>query len=352
MDLTLGPEETAVRDAIRGVLTERLPLARVRAVASAEPGIDEALWREAGGLGWFGLGLPEDAGGAGYGAAEEMLLFVELGRGLTPGQWLGTVLGAHALAGTPALAPLLAGELRVALIDDPSDALGDGARLAGVARGVADAGAAGGFLVLGGGAARYLPATTHGLAVEGRPSIDPTRRLGDVRFSGIAASPLASDTATLRTLATLLAAAEAVGVAERALEDSVEYAKVRQQFGRPIGSFQAVKHRCADMAVRAEVALAHHLRGGGARRGRGNRAPPRRRRQGARDRRRARQRGRQRPEPRRHGFHVGSGRAPLSQARLAPRARPRDAHRAPGRARRPLAGGVSESRIATRLNPL
>ena len=254
MDLTLGPEETAVRDAIRGVLAERLPLARVRAVARAEAGIDEALWREAGGLGWFGLGLPEAAGGAGYGAAEEMLLFVELGRGLTPGQWLGTVLGAHALAGTPALAPLLAGELRVALIDDPSDALGDGARLAGVARGVADAGAAGGFLVLGGGAARYLPATTHGLAVEGRPSIDPTRRLGDVRFSGIAASPLASDTATLRTLATLLAAAEAVGVAERALEDSVEYAKVRQQFGRPIGSFQAVKHRCADMAVRAEVA--------------------------------------------------------------------------------------------------
>jgi len=254
MDLTLGPEETAVRDAIRGVLAERLPLARVRAVASVEPGIDEALWREAGGLGWFGLGSPEDAGGAGYGAAEEMLLFVELGRGLTPGPWLGTVLAAHALAGTPALAPLLAGELRVALIDDPSGALGDGARLAGVARGVADAGAAGGFLVLGGGAARYLPATTRGLAVEGRPSIDPTRRLGDVRFSGIAAPPLASDAATLRTLATLLAAAEAVGVAERTLEDSVEYAKVRQQFGRPIGSFQAVKHRCADMAVRAEVA--------------------------------------------------------------------------------------------------
>ena len=252
MDLTLGPEETAVRDAIRGVLAERLPLARVRAVASVEPGIDEALWREAGGLGWFGLGLPEDAGGAGYGAAEEMLLFVELGRGLTPGPWLGTVLAAHALAGTPGLAPVLAGALRVALIDDPADALGYG--LTGVARGVADAGAAGGFLVLGSGAARYLPAGTHGLAVEGGPSIDPTRRLGDVRFSGIAAPPLAGDAATLRTLATLLAAAEAVGVAERTLEDSVEYAKVRQQFGRPIGSFQAVKHRCADMAVRAEVA--------------------------------------------------------------------------------------------------
>jgi len=205
MDLTLGPEETAVRDAIRGVLAERLPLARVRAVASVEPGIDETLWREAGGLGWFGLGLPEAAGGAGYGAAEEMLLFVELGRGLTPGPWLGTVLAAHALAGTPGLAPILAGALRVALIDDPADALGDGARLAGVARGVADAGAAGGFLVLGSGAARYLPAATHGLAVEGRPSIDPTRRLGDVRFSGIAAPPLAGLERAVAVTAALLA---------------------------------------------------------------------------------------------------------------------------------------------------
>ena len=258
MDLTLGPEETAVRDAIRGMLAERLPLPRVRAVAGAEPGLDEALWREAGGLGWFGLGLPEAAGGAGYGAAEEMLLFVELGRALTPGPWLGTVLAARALAAAPGLAEtcraVLAGALRVALVDDPSDALGDGARLTGVARGVADAGAAGGFLVLGGGRIRYLPAAALGLAVEGRPSIDPTRRLGDVRFDGVAAAPLAGDAAALRTRATLLAAAEAVGVAERTLEDSVAYAKVRQQFGRPIGAFQAVKHRCADMAVRAEAA--------------------------------------------------------------------------------------------------
>src|SRR2546425_12136537 len=122
MDLTLGPEETAVRDAIRGVLAERLPLARVRAVASAEPGIDEALWREAGGLGWFGLGLPEDAGGAGYGAAGGVLLFVELGRGLTPGPWLGTVLAAHALARTPRLAPVLAGAPPRAPLHDPPGA--------------------------------------------------------------------------------------------------------------------------------------------------------------------------------------------------------------------------------------
>jgi len=254
MDLTLGPEETAVRDAIRGVLAERLPLARVRAVVAAEPGFDEALWREAAALGWFGLGLPEAAGGAGYGVAEEMLLFVELGRALTPGPWLGTVLAAHALPPGPARAALLRGELRVAVIDDPSEALGRGPRLAGVAGGVTDAGAAGGFLVLGSRAACYVAAGDPRVAVASRPSIDPTRRLGELRLDGVAAEPLAADAAALRTLATVLAAAEAAGIAERTLEDSVGYTRVRQQFGRPIGSFQAVKHRCADMAVRAEVA--------------------------------------------------------------------------------------------------
>ena len=77
-----------------------------------------------------------------------------------------------------------------------------------------------------------------------------------MRFAGIAAAPLDADAAALRALATLLAAAEALGVAERTLEDSVEYAKVRQQFGRPIGSFQALKHMAAEMVSEVEPARA------------------------------------------------------------------------------------------------
>ena len=92
MDLTLGAEQEAVRTAIRDLLADRLPMARVRQVVASEPGIDETLWRQAAELGWFGLGVPEAEGGAGYGLAEEMLLFVELGRSLAPGPWLGTVL--------------------------------------------------------------------------------------------------------------------------------------------------------------------------------------------------------------------------------------------------------------------
>jgi alkylation response protein AidB-like acyl-CoA dehydrogenase len=239
VDLTLGPEQEAIREAIRGVLVERLPMARVRALLDDEAGIDAGIWREAATLGWFGLGLCEAAGGAGYGLAEEMLLFVELGRALAPGPWLGTVLAAHALEGA-ALSGVLQGAHRVALLDDPRET---------IVETVPDAAAADAVLILGARRTTYASGEVQATAV----GIDPTRRLARIRLAS-ERTVLDADPAALRRMATVLAAAEAVGVAERTLEMSVEYAKVRQQFGRPIGSFQAVKHRCADMAVRTEVA--------------------------------------------------------------------------------------------------
>jgi 3-oxochol-4-en-24-oyl-CoA dehydrogenase len=257
MDLTLSAEQEAVRDAIRGLLRDRLPSARVRAVMDTPDGVDADVWRAAAELGWFGLAVPEQAGGAGYGLAEAMLLFVELGRSLAPGPWLGTVVGALALAGTASAAPtlgdVLAGRTRVALVDDPGDRLGADARADGERDGVFDAGAAQGLLVLGSRAARWV-AVGDDVRVEGRPSMDPMRRLGRVACRGAAALVLGGDVARWRLVATALAAAEATGVAERTLEASVEYGKVRQQFGQAIGAFQAIKHRCADMAVRTEVA--------------------------------------------------------------------------------------------------
>src|SRR5262249_35421549 len=152
MDLTLGPEQEAIRDAVRTMLAERQPTARVRQTMTAEPPVDDALWSEAAALGWFGLALPEAAGGAGYGHPEAMLLFQELGRGVVPGPWLGTVLAARALAaaGDPRLGEVVAGRCRVAVIDDPEDRLGMRGRLDGEATSVLDAGSAGAFLVLGG----------------------------------------------------------------------------------------------------------------------------------------------------------------------------------------------------------
>jgi alkylation response protein AidB-like acyl-CoA dehydrogenase len=256
MDLMPNGDQEAVRDAIRDVLREQAGPERLRAAIATDDAFDPRLWATAGELGWFGLAVPEAAGGAGYGLPEAMILFVELGRSLAPGPWLGTVVASRMLGtggGDPtSLAALLGGRDRVALVDDPGDRLGAHGVIDGVEENVLDGGVATRFLVLGAQTVRLL-AGGQGVA-EVRPSIDPTRRLARVRFTRAAAEVVSDDPKAARRDATLLAAAEAAGVAERTLEMSVAYAKVREQFGRPIGSFQAIKHRCADMAVRAEVA--------------------------------------------------------------------------------------------------
>ena len=254
MDLNLDAEQVAVRDAIRGVLAERLPSTRVRAIMAEEPPFDAAVWQAAGELGWFGLAVPEAQGGAGYGLPEAMLLFTELGRAVAPGPWLGTVLAALSVHGLAEHPGILAGECRVAVVDDPAGVLGLGARASGTVTGVADVGAASHLLLLGASHVRFVARDTRGITVTSTPCMDPTRRLSAVAFDGVDVNVVSSQAEGLRQIATVLAAAEAVGVAERGLEMSVEYGKVRHQFGKPIGSFQAIKHRCADMAVRAEVA--------------------------------------------------------------------------------------------------
>jgi len=254
MDLMPSAEQEAVRDSIRGMLRDRMPPERVRAVMAGDAPVDRAFWRQAAELGWLGLALPEAAGGAGYGLPEAMLLFTELGRALAPGPWLGSVVGAQALQKTKDCAAVLDGSRLVGLVDDPGDALGTGATLDGSVSGVVDADLVDAFVVLGSKAVRVVDAKH--LSVAAGLSMDPTRRLGTVTARGVRADALDADAAVLRRTATVLVAAEAVGVAERTLEMSVEFAKVRQQFGKPIGTFQAIKHRCADMATRTEVARA------------------------------------------------------------------------------------------------
>jgi len=253
VDLTPTSDQEAVRDAIRDVLREHASAERLRHAMASDDAFDAGLWRTATELGWLGLALPEADGGAGYGLPEAMILFVELGRSLAPGPWLGTVVAAEAAASGahPLLGGILEGTERVALIDDPADRLDADGAVRGEVRGVLDGGVATAFLVLGSGDVRL----TGGAGVTARAAhcIDPTRRLAAVRFDATPASVVSHDAQGLRARAAVLAAAEAAGVAERTVEMSVEYAKVREQFGRPIGSFQAIKHRCADMAVRAEV---------------------------------------------------------------------------------------------------
>ena len=253
MDLTLDQEQEAIRDAIRAMLQQHASIEGLRKRFVGGDVFDPSLWARAAELGWFGLATPEAHGGSGYGLPEAMLLFTELGQALTPGPWLGSVVAAQALAAGDALGGVLAGRTRVALIDDPTDQLGSGAVVRGQVGAVAGAEVADAWLVLGSRAVRWVDRGAT-VAIVTNPSVDPTRPLSVVRFDDVPATVLADDAITVRQAATVLVSAEAVGVAERALQLSVEYAKVRVQFGKPIGSFQAIKHRCADMAVRVEVA--------------------------------------------------------------------------------------------------
>src|SRR5262245_44390353 len=118
MDLMLSGDQEAVRDAIREVLREQASIERVHAAMASDDAFDARLWSTAAELGWFGLSVPETHGGAGYGLPEAMVLFVELGRSVAPGPWLGTVSAAHVLGGGAQRSEILATVLgggRVAL---------------------------------------------------------------------------------------------------------------------------------------------------------------------------------------------------------------------------------------------
>jgi alkylation response protein AidB-like acyl-CoA dehydrogenase len=263
MDLMPTAEQDAIRDSVRAFLDKELPMSRVRSLLGAPTAAHDELWRSAAALGFFALGLPEAVGGAGYTITEEMVLFEELGRSLAPGPWLGCVLAAHALqaGGAASRAPLdalVGGTLRAAVCIDAWGApiVLHGERVSGSRSGVLGAGLADAFLVVDDAAVLFVPRQS-AVEVEAVPSLDATNPVGNVTFRDAACTVLSRDPAAavaLRRAASVLACADAVGGTARTVELSVEYAKVRQQFGKPIGSFQAVKHRCADMAVRAEVA--------------------------------------------------------------------------------------------------
>ncbi|MFJ9393396.1 acyl-CoA dehydrogenase family protein [Streptomyces californicus] len=311
MDAALTAEQHAIRRTLRDLLARSGgPEAIPAAVRTAE-GHDPDLWRRlAEELGLPGLALPEEYGGAGCGATESALVCEEAGRALLPTPLLATSgLAAPLIAalGTPdqraALLPrIAAGDLTAALVlpggslalalgltgDNLDGAWAGGGRAGGIqARGQRPEG--GGVRLLYGEAERVLDGHSAGLLVVaahtgGYPrsrtqlflvpgdapgvvrtrltALDETRPLARVELREAPAELLGADdtadaagalAATGRTAAALLAA-EAVGTAASALERTVEYVKTREQFGRPVGSFQAVKHRIAELYVRVEAA--------------------------------------------------------------------------------------------------
>ena len=290
MDFGFSDEQEMLRQSARSMLEHECPSTRVRELMDDARGYSPEMWRRMAELGWLGLVIPEAAGGAGLDYIEMAVLAEEMGRALLPSPFIWTVMFAEAIKrnGTEEqkatfLPKIVAGELiATAAILESSGAWDEGgiampARRAGnsfILEGakmlVNDAHVADRMLVAARTGGRRgaitlfaVDARRPEIAVSALATMDRTRKLSEVRFDNLKVSkseivgevgggwPLLS---AVLDRARVTLAAEMIGGAQRVLEMSVEYSRMRQQFGRPIGSFQAVQHKCANMMVDIESA--------------------------------------------------------------------------------------------------
>lgn len=279
MDFAFTEEQQMLREQARSLLASEVGPERVAELAQSDEGWDPKGWGRMAELGWTGLSVPEEAGGAGMGFLEEAVLFEELGYSLYPGPYFSTVgLSMPALAGAPELlGKVAAGDLRVTLafaepdgpnvLADAEDVTtrarsgGGGWTLSGAKRLVSDGDICDLFVVaaaadegvglwaVGRDDARVRPVET----------VDTTRRFASVDLHDAPATLLIEPGEGVRALqatrrrAFAALALEAVGVAQRALELAQTYVKERKQFDKPIGTYQAVSHQVADMYMSTEL---------------------------------------------------------------------------------------------------
>jgi len=279
MYFDLTDEQQAIRSTARDFLAARYKSERIRELAESEHGFEQSDWEEMAELGWPGLALPEEWGGQGLGIVELSVLFEEMGYALAPSPLFSNTIAGLALAFCGSdeqrerfLRPLAAGKMRgtPALWDAGTSATpgtfamearaeGDGVVLDGEKVLVIDAASADFFVVAtADGKRRLVEQGAEGVSVTAEPSTDLTRRLHSVRFDGVrvaAADTMSAEGAGYYPVFFRLCvalAAESTGIAQRTMEMAVSYAQDRKQFGRPIGSYQAVSHRCAQMLLETE----------------------------------------------------------------------------------------------------
>lgn len=232
--MNLAPDElqTEIGETARSFLSDRFSIAKVRKLAEEERAIDEQGWSACAEMGWLSMLVPESYDGLGLGVAEAVMVFREIGRNLIPGPFRSTALAA--------LLAARAGE------GDLARALGTGTRKAGLLVGDMGVDVSLGDLILSISKDESAIFTVE--AAEPIAAMDPGVRLSRVTL-GTKQISLRDDGFFATALA--LISAELLGVLEAVRDMSATHAQVREQFGKPIGSFQAVKHRCADMAVAA-----------------------------------------------------------------------------------------------------
>ena len=287
MDFGFTAEQEQLRAQVRRLLDKELPLERILTWSADPQPLDRALWKRTAELGWPGITVPEAHGGLGLGCEDLIVVLEEMGKSLAPLPLLATDAAVAALRalGSEAqqaehLPGIAAGDVVATLaILEESDVVapeaiatratthGAEVQLDGTKLFVPDAQNADRILVAareGNGVSLFVVAAdTPGVRVTPLVVVDPTKPAGEVRLEGVRlpasarlGAPGAAWPALLRVLdrMTIGLAAEMVGAADAALAMAVAYAKMRQQFGSPIGRFQGVKHRCAELLVDVESA--------------------------------------------------------------------------------------------------
>jgi alkylation response protein AidB-like acyl-CoA dehydrogenase len=279
-------EQEELRRTLRRFCEDRSPSSEVRRLMASTDGYNPAVWEQmASQLGLQSLTIPERYGGAGFGYVELAIVLEEMGRALMCAPYFATVaMAANALlmsndndACATYLPSIATGETiaTLALVEDGgrwdadgirllAERSGDGWRLDGHKSFVVDGAIANLVLVAarsaGGIGLFAVEGEASGLRRKPLPTLDQTRKLARLEFSRTPARLIGSDgqawpgLSRALDLAAIALAAEELGGAQRCLDMSVEYARVRYQFGRPIGSFQAIKHKCADMLLQVESA--------------------------------------------------------------------------------------------------
>ncbi len=262
-------DRVALVEAVRRLLADRCAEADVRRIMDSDSGHDPDLWGALADLGVAGLTIDERHGGAGLGPVELGLVMEEIGASLAPVPMLSTILAAALLQalGDTKLLPEIADGSRIATVALTGPAAdwtqagvavrADNDRLSGVARFVTDGAIADTILVVADAGVFAVDRGATGMTVTPLPTFDRTRRLADVAFDATPATPLGGgwrEVSAALDVARVALASEAAGGARRMFEMTVDYARERHQFGRAIGSFQAIKHMAADLLLESESA--------------------------------------------------------------------------------------------------
>jgi alkylation response protein AidB-like acyl-CoA dehydrogenase len=260
-DLVPTREHTELASSVRNLLDKRSDSQAVRRAIEQPTGFDAELWATlCEQIGVAALAIPEEHGGAGFTLAESHVVLEELGRALTPSPLLASVVTSAALVAAGHHEPLTRiAEGAVATLVS-SGVTATNKVLHGSASPVLYGDLAEILVVAGGDGLYVVDPEASGLTRTRLTGMDQTLGFARLDFDGVAADPITDDAATALSAAhrvgTLATSALAVGCAQRGLDMTVEYTKQREQFGRPIGSFQALKHRMADMLVRVQMSRA------------------------------------------------------------------------------------------------